>query len=321
MIGTIPRAEDAERFSDYLVTRDIDNMVEESSSGDWTVWIEHDDHIDAGKSELQAFLTNPADPKYNSAAHAENIRKEEEKKRERRRRQFIDVRTTWGQPQQWAVPITLFLIVASVVVSVGTRFGTKMQPVGDWLRIESVAEQERVLEEILQEHGLQPGSALIGGKVWNKNLPEVRRGQVWRLITPIFIHLSVLHLFFNMFWLLDLGAMIERRRGTWIMLGLVLSSAILSNLTEYFWAGPSFGGMSGVVYALFGYVWIKGKFQPHLQVGVSQQTVTIMLAWLALCMTGLIGDIANAAHLAGLLVGMATAYLPHQYNRLRRMRR
>src|SRR5207253_2404761 len=83
-------------------------------------------------------------------------------------------------------------------------------------------------------------------------LDHLKRGQVWRVLTPAFIHFSILHLMFNMFWLLDLGTMIETRRGTLKLLGLVLLSGILGNLGEYFWSGPFFGGMSGVVYGLFG---------------------------------------------------------------------
>ena len=63
MIGTIPTDADAERFSDYLVTQQIGNMVEESAAGDWSVWVENDDHLDRAKSELHAFLQNPADAK------------------------------------------------------------------------------------------------------------------------------------------------------------------------------------------------------------------------------------------------------------------
>ena len=81
MIGTIPNDTDAERFSDYLLTQQIGNMVEESAAGDWAVWIENDDHIDRGKSELHAFLHHPMDPKYGAATRAaEGIRKEQEKK-------------------------------------------------------------------------------------------------------------------------------------------------------------------------------------------------------------------------------------------------
>jgi len=37
---------------------------------------------------------------------------------------------------------------------------------------------------------------------------------------------------------------------------------------------------------------------------VHPNTVTIMLFWLVLCMTGYVGNIANAAHVAGLVVGV-----------------
>jgi GlpG protein len=150
------------------------------------------------------------------------------------------------------------------------------------------------------------------------SLDEIGRGQVWRLITPIFLHFGAIHLVFNMIWLIDLGGMIERHRGTWFLLVLVLVAAILPNLAQYFWSGPFFGGMSGVVYGLFGYVWIKGKYQPHLGMGVRQETVYIMLGWLVLCMTGMIGAIANAAHLVGLVVGVVLAYAPIAWKKMRR---
>jgi GlpG protein len=78
--------------------------------------------------------------------------------------------------------------------------------------------------------------------------------------------------------------------------------------------------MSGINYALFGYAWIKGKYQPHLGIGVAPQTVTVMLFWLVLCMTGLVGDIANVAHVVGLIGGAAFAYLPYAAKRLKRGR-
>ena len=44
--------------------------------------------------------------------------------------------------------------------------------------------------------------------------------------------------------------------------GLVLVIAALSNLGQYFVSGPNFCGISGVVYGLFGYIWMKGRFDP-----------------------------------------------------------
>jgi GlpG protein len=87
--------------------------------------------------------------------------------------------------------------------------------------------------------------------------------------------------------------------------------AMISNIAEYaYTANPVFGGMSGVVYGLFGYVWMKVQFDPRSGFVLDPVTVVVMIGWLFLCMTGYLGNIANAAHVAGLLAGMAFGYLP-----------
>ena len=150
-------------------------------------------------------------------------------------------------------------------------------------------------------------------------LHDVRRGQVWRLITPIFLHMGALHLIFNMIWLRDFGSQIERNRSSGFMLILVVVAAIVSNLAQYWWSElPFFGGMSGVVYALFGYVWIKGRFEPHLGMGVAHQTALFMLGWMVFCIIMPSLNVANAAHVLGLVVGVAMAYAPIELRRMRR---
>jgi GlpG protein len=86
---------------------------------------------------------------------------------------------------------------------------------------------------------------------------------------------------------------------------------IPSNLAQYMMAGPWFGGMSGVVYGLFGYVWMKGKYSPHEGMALHPQTVFYMIAWFVLCFTGWVGSIANSAHAVGLLMGMAFGIAGH----------
>src|SRR2546430_2659564 len=111
-------------------------------------------------------------------------------------------------------------------------------------------------------------------------LSEIRHGELWRLITPIFIHFGILHILFNMMWLRDLGSMIEARQSSLHLLILVVIIAVCSNLGQVLldhW--PVFGGMSGVIYGLLGYVWIRGKLDPGSGLFLHPSTVTMMIVW------------------------------------------
>lgn len=135
-------------------------------------------------------------------------------------------------------------------------------------------------------------------------------GQYWRLITPIFLHFGIFHVAFNSVWMWELGRRVEPLAGSLHMLMVVLLMALASNIAQYLWSGPSlFGGMSGVVYGLLGYVWMRNKVAPRPILALPSGLLVFMLVWLFAGMTGLIdllmsGSIANAAHGAGLVSGM-----------------
>ena len=303
-IGSIPNEPQAVRFGDYLLTLGIGNSVEESPpTNQWAVWVEHDDHLDRASAELATFLTNPNDPRYTAAVKvASTVRAEQERAEKRRQKQFVDVRTRWSQPNQWNVPMTLGLIVFSIIVALLTKFESDNGQYSGSLYIARVVYHDEYVS-------------------WQPGLQEIRHGEVWRLITPIFLHANILHILFNMLWLRDLGGMIERRKGSWFFAGLVLVIAVLSNLLQFYYKtphNPLFGGMSGVVFGLFGYVWIRGRLDPAGGIGIAPQSAGMMFIWLFLCMTGLVGPIANGAHVGGLIVGLAFAYIPHTLKRLLR---
>jgi len=155
--------------------------------------------------------------------------------------------------------------------------------------------------------------ALILLLIGNPGTPvfaNILSGEVWRLVTPIFVHFGILHILFNMMWMWDLGRSLELLKGR-LFLGLFVAvSGIASNIAQYvITASPLFGGMSGVVYALLGYFWMQGRFNRAFGVALHQSTVTMMIAWYVLCWTGLLGPIANWAHTAGLAVGIVWGLL------------
>lgn len=136
---------------------------------------------------------------------------------------------------------------------------------------------------------------------------EIKHGQIWRLLTPIFLHLSFLHILFNMMWFKDLGYILEYKLGRNFLLFFMIVTGIFSNVTQYLVAGPSFGGMSGVLYAMLGFVWIYHKLDPKFEITLPNRDIGIMLAWLVACLTGWLGPIANTAHAGGLFAGMIIA--------------
>ncbi len=136
-------------------------------------------------------------------------------------------------------------------------------------------------------------------------LPEVRAGEVWRLLSPAILHFGWPHILFNLWAFWDLGNLIERRTGPVRLLRLIVGLALISNLGQYFVAGPRFGGMSGVIYGLLGYAWMMGRYRPEAGIGLHPQTVVMMLVWFVICLSGALGiPVANAAHGFGLVAGI-----------------
>lgn len=128
--------------------------------------------------------------------------------------------------------------------------------------------------------------------------------QVWRWFSHGLIHFSTLHLVFNLIWWWVLGGRIEQKQGALRLFQVFLISAAFSGLAQYLSAGPNFGGLSGVVYALLGYVWFLGYFAPQKGIHIERAYIGFMLAWLVIGFFEPFGmQIANIAHLAGLISG------------------
>ena len=141
----------------------------------------------------------------------------------------------------------------------------------------------------------------------------------WRLITPMFIHFSLSHLAFNCLWLYVLGSRIELHDGKIIFITLIIFSSITANYFQYIFSGPSlFGGLSGVVYGMFGFCMVLELELKNLRYGLPPAIYLFMLIWMLLGFLGVLeifgfGNIANFAHLggfiSGLVFGMVSRYI------------
>ncbi len=145
-------------------------------------------------------------------------------------------------------------------------------------------------------------------------LPEIQQGQLWRLVTPMFLHFSIFHIVFNMLWTWELGRIIEWQQGSWLLAALIFGISMVSNLAQYLVSGPLFGGMSGVIYGLFGYIWIQSLTNPRFRIRLNPVIIKLMLGWFVLCWSGLLERffglaVANTAHSAGLASGVVMALI------------
>ena len=302
MIGHLDSGVKARSFSDYLTMKGIENQVEAEKDGTWAVWIYSEEQLPWAKELFALYQQNPADPNFQVAARAladlrEQKRKEQEEfeKRVKKRRQLFRPLTAYGFG-----PVTFVMIFLCVVVFIAMNYSPQGGKLEDALHIS--------LKDVVGIHGLSVFRQLAKrAAAFGLLLPEVRSGEVWRLFTPMFIHYGFLHIFFNMLWLRDLGSMIEARQNSFILIILVAVLAAVSNFVQFMAAGPLFGGMSGVVYGLVGYIWIRGKYDPGSGLFLHPSTVTMMVIYFFICWVAI--DVANYAHGAGLLTGMAWGFI------------
>lgn len=158
------------------------------------------------------------------------------------------------------------------------------------------------------------GLPIFDELAFHPTLAQFTDWQAWRYVTPAFIHFSVLHLVFNLLWWWYLGGQIEQRLGSGKLFILLIVGAALPNIAEFFVSGPRFGGLSGVVYALLGYSWLRTRLQPDCGLAMPPALMGFMLVWLILGFLDMLGTpTANMAHLVGLLVGLAQGWLDRHH--------
>jgi GlpG protein len=166
------------------------------------------------------------------------------------------------------------------------------------------------------EHGrLTPLVGLLTSVDLERGSPTTT--EIWRYVTPIFLHFSLVHLVFNVAVTADLGRRVELARGSLTLLLLIVVIAIASNAGQLLLGGnPLFGGLSGVAYGLLGYVLVSGRRHPQEGAWrIHPGFAGSLLLFLVVFSTGITEPfglyVANQAHWVGLATGAGMAvFLP-----------
>lgn len=291
----------AESFVAFLLTQSIATHIEEVSNKNdaWDVWIREEDSLDTARSELQKFTANPEDPKY--AAALPEARQIVKQQREAVRAATKNVRQVSykrpvAMPGGKIPPITLCLLVVCIAVSLLTKF-TDVR--NDSFAMSMLDRLSFVSMGAFAESEGDPGASL-------------KRGEIWRVITPIFVHGSPIHLAMNMMGLVFLGRLAERLVGTprYALMVLILGALpiMLACLMPMEWDGsPRTFGISGLVYGLAAFLWLLSSNRPELGFQIPNSFIVLMLVVIALGFLNVIGGLSNWGHLGGFVAGLGLA--------------
>ena len=264
----------AHLLANYLTSQNITANVVQSDK-EFVVVLNEDAHIDRAKIIAEDFLANPTHPKYQQAAwdSGKNVQLAPSGS-------GFSMGNIITDAVKAPFPSVVFILCVAV-------YGLSLLG---------------MFAPIAQHLLMQPFSVLAQNQEW------------WRLLGPAFIHFSALHIIFNLLWWAMLGAKIERTLGMSMLLIVFIVSATISNAAQAIFSEPVqgnlylFGGLSGVVYAVMGFVWWLGWLRPSWGLSLPNSIVGFMLVWLVLGYADILWvNMANAAHTAGLISGCLLA--------------
>lgn len=141
----------------------------------------------------------------------------------------------------------------------------------------------------------------FGGRITQ----AIQQGEWWRLVTPNFLHLGLMHLMFNTMALYNVGPQVEALYGSQKFILIYLGTGIFSNIVDFSF-GVQGAGASGALFGLIGLLTVYG----HRQGGTFGNALRRqMLTWAALGIgLGFVMGFDNYAHIGGFIAGAALAY-------------
>jgi len=288
LVGITPDTAKADQFVHFLRAMGTESLVR--PDGDRLgVWVVHEDQWTQAKQDWVLFEQNPDDSKFQKAKlqllpapAPEGPADPQELPQEQESEVGGIVPQPLGAPTWY--PATATLALAAVMVGFLTSFGDEKNELFRSLTFGPISE-----------------TGVVGYPA---------PSQAWRVFTPALIHLSLVQLLFHLIMLQDLGGQVEQKLGKARFVSLVLFLVLVGNLAEGY-LGPTrqFGGMAGLVFGLFGFIWIRAAFTPWSGFHLPVTTSILLIAWFLFSLDGKMIPPSHWAQIVGFLAGAAVAWL------------
>lgn len=317
-------------FCRYLDSQDIDHEFEQNK-GMWGIWIIDEDQIEKTKALYEEYKAHPKDSKYQIKAKISPLKAIPKHSNKKSKRIVFKSNFTSPSGAQKFGRVTLVIILLCILF---TFFGRISLPSEKHVAVPPTLQSKLMYDTDLSWPGyyyLYLSSITYNNLNHLLELPPsfeaYENHDWWRLFTPCLLHSNILHLFFNMLWLVLLGNQVERHLGRSKYIFMILLIGIFSNTCQYFVSGASFVGFSGVISGLFTFIWFRQKFaawEGYMLAPATALFLTIFLLGMAaleaLSFASIVlnsygyipfsipsNGIANTAHLSGALVGIILA--------------
>jgi rhomboid protease GluP len=145
--------------------------------------------------------------------------------------------------------------------------------------------------------------------------PLIIKGQYWRFITPLFLHVGIIHLGFNSYALYQLGTVIETIYGRAKYVALFMLSGISGSIMSFMFTRAVSAGASGAIFGLLGSLLYYGRKRPGLfKKGFTANIISIIAINLVIGLT--YPGIDNYAHIGGLIGGYAVSVILGAYRKM-----
>ncbi|SDI32742.1 rhomboid family intramembrane serine protease [Natribacillus halophilus] len=136
--------------------------------------------------------------------------------------------------------------------------------------------------------------------------PLIDDGEWWRIITSMFLHIGLLHLFMNSLALLFLGSAVERIFGTWRFVWIYMVAGVVGSTASYAFTEQVSAGASGAIFGCFGALVYFGISHRRLFFRTIGRSVIVILLINVIFGT-VVPMVDNGAHMGGLVGGFLAA--------------